>query len=76
MLVQIPQALAEHRAGISFKQFFVERVNTTPATEAMVERAVLQLVRDRQVQVIGSDGSQPNVRTALKPDHVLRLPGR
>lgn len=40
----------------------------------MVERAVLQLVRDRQVQVIGSDGGQRNVRTALKPDHVLRLP--
>lgn len=74
MLVQIPQVLAQHRAGIPFKQFFVERVNTTPATEAMVERAVLQLVRDRQVQVIGSDGSQRNVRTALKPDHVIKLP--
>lgn len=24
MLVQIPQALAQHRAGIPFKQFFVE----------------------------------------------------
>jgi three-Cys-motif partner protein len=74
MLVQIPQALAQYRAGIAFKQFFVERVNTTPATEVMVEQAVLQLVRDRQVQVIGPDGTVRNVRTALKPDHVIKLP--
>jgi hypothetical protein len=53
MLAQIPQALPQHRAGIQFKQFFVDRVTTTPATETMVEQAVLQLVRDRQVQVIG-----------------------
>jgi len=73
---QIPSVLAAYRDGIPFKQFFVERVNTTPATEAMVERAILQLVRDRQVQVVGPDGSPRNVRTALKPDHIIRLPNQ
>jgi hypothetical protein len=51
-------------------------VNTTPATEAMVEQTILQLVRDRLVQVVGADGVPRNVRTALKPDHVLKLPSQ
>jgi hypothetical protein len=43
MQMQSPEVLSQHRAGIPFKQFFVERVNTTPATEAMVGQAVLAL---------------------------------
>jgi len=73
MLEQIPRVLAQRRDGVRFRDFFVERVNTTPATEAMVEQAVLRLVREREIQVVGDNGSLRHVRKALKEDHVLRL---
>jgi three-Cys-motif partner protein len=73
MLEQIPKALAERRQGIRFRDFFVERVNATPATEVMIEQAVLRLVREREVEVLGENGSVRHVRTALQDDHVLRL---
>jgi len=73
MLDQIPVALAAAPDGVRFKDFFVDRVNSTPVTEAMFEKAVLALVREREVEVIGDNGSLRNVRTALRADHVLRL---
>lgn len=74
MLSQIPRALSRHRNGISFEKFFLDRVNATPATKEMVERTILQLVRENEVEVVGSDGGTRNVRRAIKSDHVLRLP--
>ncbi len=73
MLSEIPHALAQHPHGIAFRNFFVDRVNTTPATLAMVERAVLDLVREKEVEVVGADGGLRHVRSALQGDHVLRL---
>lgn len=74
MLIQIPRALASVPDGIPFGRFFLDRVNDTPATKAMVERAVLQLVRDREVEVVGPDCAPRHVRRAVKPEHILRLP--
>lgn len=74
MLDQIPSALSSSPNGVRFKDFFVERVNSTPVTEAMFEQAVLALVREREVEVVGDNGSLRHVRTALQADHVLRLP--
>lgn len=73
MMEQIPQVLAQRREGVRFRDFFVERVNTTPATQAMVEQAVLSLVREREVEVLGDNGSLRHVKKALRDDHVLRL---
>ncbi len=74
MLEQIPQALTQAAEGRRFRDFFVERVNTTPATEAMVEEALLQLVRERAIEVVGDNGSLRHVRKAIRDDHVIRLP--
>lgn len=74
MLGQIPSALSASPHGIRFKDFFVDRVNSTPVTEAMFEQAVLALVREREIEVVGDNGSLRHVRTALQADHVLRLP--
>ncbi|MBA4344480.1 MAG: hypothetical protein C0423_20260 [Methylibium sp.] len=74
MLDQIPAALAASPDGVRFKDFFVDRVNSTPVTEAMFEQAVLALVREREVEVVGDNGSLRHVRTALQADHVLRIP--
>ncbi|WP_423599156.1 three-Cys-motif partner protein TcmP [Roseateles sp. MS654] len=73
MMGQIPEALSAAPDGVRFKDFFVERVNSTPVTEAMFEKAVLALVREREVEVVGNNGSLRNVRKALQADHVLRL---
>lgn len=71
---QIPRILSGRREGISFRDFFVSQVNGTPATESMIERAILDLVREKQIQVVGDDGGVRNVRNALKDHHVVQLP--
>lgn len=76
MLSEIPRELSITRDGITFETFFLQRINSTPATQEMVEQALLHLVRDQQIEVVGADGSRRNVRTALKKDHVLRLPAQ
>lgn len=74
MLEQIPKALAASPQGIRSKDFFASRINSTPVTEAMYEQAVLELVREREVEVIGDNGRLRHVRTALQAEHILRLP--
>ena len=39
----------------------------------MVEKAILELVHQREVEVFGKDGTLRNVRKAIQEDHVLRL---
>ena len=74
MRVQIPRALHELPEGITFERFFLGRVNTTPATRGMIESALLQLVRDKAIEIVGSEGDVRNVRSAVQGHHILRLP--
>ena len=76
MLVQIPEVLSESHDGITFADFFQQQINSTPATEAMVESALLHLVRERQIEVVDKDGATRNVRKRLQKDDVLRLPSQ
>lgn len=71
---QIPRLLAGRHDGVPFREFFVSQVNATPATESMIERAILDLVREKQIQVVGDDGNVRNVRTALQDKHIIRVP--
>ena len=73
MRIQIPRVLHELSDGITFEQFFMGRVNTTPATREMIEGAVLQLVRDKVVEIVGREGDIRNVRSSVQSSHVLRL---
>lgn len=73
---QIPRILSGLQEGVRFRDFFIDQVNSTPATESMIERAILDLVRQREIEVVGDNGSIRHVRTALKDDHVLRLCGQ
>lgn len=73
---QIPRILSGLQEGARFRDFFIDQVNSTPATESMIERAILDLVREREIEVIGDNGSVRHVRAALKDDHVLRLRGQ
>jgi hypothetical protein len=44
-----------------------------PATEEMVEKAILELVHQREAEVFGEDGTLRNARKAIQEDYVLRL---
>ncbi|MCD6674631.1 MAG: three-Cys-motif partner protein TcmP [Burkholderiaceae bacterium] len=70
---QIPKILSGLPGGVRFRDFFIEQVNSTPATKSMIERAILDLAREKEIKVTGEDGSVRHVRMALKGDHVLRL---
>lgn len=69
----------EHGAsslGLTFEQFFMQLINTMPATRTMVEEALLVLNERKKIQVLGLDGEELRARVHLKADHVLRLPKR
>jgi len=72
LLEQIPRAIAECPDGIPFRQFIVDQINSTPATESMIEGIILDVVHDKQIEVIGDNGSLRHVRTAIQDDHILR----
>lgn len=74
MLEQIPRLLSEVPHGITFEEFFMSLINTTPATRDMVETALLNLSGEQQVQVLREDGQPSNARVHLKPGHILRRP--
>jgi hypothetical protein len=74
MLEQIPAMLFEAPDGLTFEQFFMQLINTTPATRTMVEEALLALNERKEIQVLGLDGEESRARVHLKADHVLRLP--
>ncbi|AMR80627.1 three-Cys-motif partner protein TcmP [Cupriavidus nantongensis] len=76
MLSQIPSMLAKYPDGIPFGAFFLENINTTPATRKMVQDSILELVRGKEVHVFGETGQKLNVRTDLRDAHILRLPSQ
>ncbi len=76
MLSQIPSMLAKHPDGVSFGTFFLHNINTTPATRRMVQDSILELVRGKEVHVVGEVGEKRNVRTDLRDEHILRLPAQ
>jgi len=57
---------------VPFRRFIVDQINSTPATESMIQVATLDVVHDQQIEVIGDNGSVRHVRTAIQDDHVLR----
>ncbi|MDR7334317.1 three-Cys-motif partner protein [Kinneretia asaccharophila] len=73
LLEQIPRAIAACPDGVPFRKFIVDQINWTPATESMIEEAILDVVHDQQIEVIGDNGSVRHVRTAIQDDHVLRF---
>lgn len=74
MLEQIPSMLFDAAEGMSFEQFFLQRINTTPATREMVESALLTLSQRHEIEILGADGEESRAKVHLKPEHVLRLP--
>ncbi|TXI24947.1 MAG: three-Cys-motif partner protein TcmP [Roseateles sp.] len=76
MLEQIPKLLSGVPDGITFDDFFMRLINSTPATRVMVEKALLKLSAHKEVQVLGDDGVPSAAHVHLKGEHVLRRPSQ
>jgi three-Cys-motif partner protein len=76
MMSQIPAMLFEGAEGMTFEQFFLKLINTTPATRNMVEGTLLELHRSGEIIVLDETGDASKARVKLKSDHVLRLPSQ
>lgn len=76
MMAQIPAMLFEGAEGVTFEQFFLRLINTTPATRSMVEATLLELHQSGEIIVVDSAGDTSKARVKLKADHVLRLPSQ
>lgn len=76
MMEQIPKMLFEGSEGMTFEQFFLNLINTTPATRSMVEGALLELHHAGAIQVVDERGDSSRARVNLKVDHILQLPSQ
>ena len=73
MLTEIPRILSVTHDGVRFQEFFVEHCNRSPATRSMIEKATLELVQDRQIEVISTDGRMRRVTAAIQDDDIVRV---
>lgn len=76
MMEQIPAMLFEGAEGMTFEQFFLKLINTTPATRSMVEATLLDLHQSGEIVVLDEAGDASKARVKLKSDNVLRLPSQ
>ncbi len=76
MMAQIPAMLFEGAEGMTFEQFFLKLINTTPATRSMVEATLLELHQSGEILVLDEAGDASKARVKLKSDNVLRLPSQ
>lgn len=76
MMEQIPKMLFEGSEGMTFEQFFLKLINTTPATRSMVEATLLELHHSGEIRVLDERGDASKARVNLKVDHILRLPSQ
>jgi len=76
MMEQIPRMLFEGNEGITVEQFFLNLINTTPATRSMVEATLLELHQVGAIQVVDERGDSSRARVNLKVDHILQLPSQ
>jgi three-Cys-motif partner protein len=74
MIEQIPGLLSSGCEGKTVESFFLDLINTTPATRSMVEAALLELHHGGEIRVVDGAGDLSRARVNLKPDHVLKLP--
>lgn len=76
MMEQIPAMLFGGAEGMTFEQFFLKLINTTPATRDMVEATLLELHQSGEIIVVDESGDPSKARVNLKSNHVLRLPSQ
>lgn len=76
MMEQIPAMLFAGADGMTFEQFFLRLINTTPATRDMVKDALLELNQGGEIVVVDESGDPSRARVNLKSNHVLRLPSQ
>lgn len=76
MMAQIPSMLFDGAEGMTFEQFFLQLINTTPATRSMVESTLLALNEGGDITILDETGGASRARVHLKPEHVLRLPSQ
>lgn len=76
MMSQIPAMLFDGADGMTFEQFFLRLINTTPATRSMVEATLLELHQSGEIVVTDESGDASKARVKLKVDHVLSLPSQ
>lgn len=76
MAEQIPRMLFDGADGISFEQFFLNVINTTPATQEMVKATILELHQHGEIRIVDGRGETSRARAHIKPNHSLRLPAQ
>ncbi len=76
MMEQIPAMLYDGYEGMTFEQFFLQLINTTPATRNMVESTLLELHQSGEIRVEDEVGDASKARVNLKAGHILRLPSQ
>lgn len=72
MLEQIPRYLAEAKEGITFEAFFAQRINSTPATKAMIEKTILQLAQANEIVIANENGKIRTPKVYIKSKDIIK----
>ena len=72
MLEEIPKYLNQIHEPITFGNFFETKCNTTPATRSMIEKAVLKLSQENEVQILTQDLKISRVTTTINDYQLIR----
>lgn len=74
LLIEIPEKLSKCDGLIPYRNFFDLNVNNTPATKEMIGAAVMQLAKDREVEVLSKNKSARKPGVKLNDNDLIRLP--
>jgi three-Cys-motif partner protein len=74
LLIELPERLSRFGETVSFRHFFQNIVNETPATKKMIALAASQLTKDREIEVLTTGRKLRRNGVIIHDDDLLRLP--
>ena len=70
----LPRLLRGYEGSVSFKQFFADHANSSPADSEIIRQVLIGLAEGRQVEIFTEDGGPKRVMTSLGPNDRLLFP--
>lgn len=72
LMEDIPRWLRPRASGVSFDSFFAENVNGTAASSDILKEAIVKLIEEREIEVLGPEGGRRRRQDQVGDTDVLR----
>lgn len=74
LMEQLPRLIYAYQDGILFGQLFAATCNTSPADSAKYKEALMELAKQREIEIISQDGCHRQKAGTITDSDKLRLP--